>query len=122
MNYVAGRTRRSLLTAPRNCRCVIRVVTKNQIEKCFNVPVTFDGVAQRQIRSNLIVISPTGADSLYVAGCLKFGDDPLYRSFRDSDSNCDITHQHFRFCRNAQEDVGMICKESPVWNPGWMHL
>ena len=82
--------------------------------------MSLDRVPKRKIGSDLVAVSTTMANPLYVPSFFQVGNDALDRALRDAYELSNIAHPRLRLPRNAQEDVRVVGEKRPgrLWFSG----
>ena len=82
-------------------------------EERSDLEVILEGVAEGEVRMDLISVSAADLLVGQVARLLEFGHDPLGGSLGDPDLCCDLAHQDIRVLLDAQQDVRVVGQEGP---------
>lgn len=92
------------------------------LENLADVVAPLDGVAHRSRRPDSVVVAPTSAVPVEVAGFDQVGDDCLRGAFGDPDPLGDIAETYPRVACDAQQGVGVVGQEGPRSHTGILRL
>lgn len=90
------------------------LVVVNECQQVANRPVRLNGVPERVIGLNEVVILAADLFALEDPAGFEIGDDPLDGSFRNSDLQRHFAKHHRRVARQQHQDVRVVRQESPL--------
>src|SRR5437868_3410215 len=90
---------------------LLPAVTK--LDQVVNSAMRLNRVPHRQVAVDVVAIASSEPGDFQIAAFFQFGDDALYRTFRDVDLYGHVAHPDFRVGRDAKENVSMVAQERP---------